>query len=98
MELLAGRRPQEPLLLVLPSAGVIVRQSSNLQAVPDVYVAAAVRFIQEQSHRPFKVDDILRAVPIARRALERRFRKWLKRSILEEIRRAHVERAKLFCC
>lgn len=88
-----GRRPSGPSL-VLPPAGVAIRQSSNLQAAPDSHVAAAVRFIADQAHRPFKVDDILRAVPIARRALERRFRKWLQRSILQEIRRAHVERAK----
>jgi LacI family transcriptional regulator len=80
--------------LKLPPAGVAIRQSSNLQAVPDPHVSAAVRFISEQSHRAFNIDDILRAVPIARRALERRFRKWLQRSILQEIRRAHVERAK----
>jgi LacI family transcriptional regulator len=88
-----GSPPAEKTL-VLPPAGVAIRQSSNLQAVPDPYVAAAVRFIADQAHRPFKVDDILRAVPIARRALERRFRKWLQRSILQEIRRVHVERAK----
>jgi len=80
--------------LVLPPVGVVIRQSSNLQAVPDPQVAAAVRFIHDQAHRAFKVDDILREVPIARRSLERRFRKWLQRSILQEIRRAHVERAK----
>ena len=88
-----GKAP-EVQTLILPPGGVAVRQSSNLQAVPDKYVAAAVRFIAEQSHRPLKVDDILREIPIARRALERRFRKWLQRSLLQEIRRAHVERAK----
>lgn len=92
-EWLQGSRPREKSL-VLPPAGVIVRQSSNLQAVSDPQVAAAVRFIHDQAHRPIKVDDILRTVPIARRALERRFRKWLQRSILHEIRRAHVEKAK----
>jgi len=92
-EMLQGRSRKKHTL-VLPSAGVIVRQSSHLQAVRDPYVAAAVRFIHEQSHRSFKVDDILQEVPIARRALERRFRKLLQRSILEEIRRSHVERAK----
>lgn len=87
-------RPPENHTLVLPPVGVVIRQSSNLQAVPDPHVAAAVRYIHDQAHRSFKVDDILRVVPIARRALERRFRKWLQRSILQEIRRAHIERAK----
>lgn len=92
-EWLQGRKPIEKTLVLAPG-DVMVRQSSNLQAVPDPYVAAAVRFIHEQSHQVFTVQDILKAVPIARRSLERRFRKWLQRSILQEIRRSHVERAK----
>jgi len=89
---LGGNRPSERAL-VLPPTGVIVRQSSNLQAVPDADVATAVRFIHDHAHEPLRVADVLRVVEMARRALERRFRKWLKRSILEEIRRAHVNRA-----
>jgi LacI family transcriptional regulator len=68
----------------------MVRQSSNLQAVPDAGVAAAVRFIHDHAHEPLRVSHVLRAVAMARRALERRFRKWLQRSLLEEIRRAHI--------
>jgi len=92
-EWLQGRPPKERVLVLLP-AGVAIRQSSNLQAVPDPHVAAAVRFIDDHAHHAFAVEDILKAVPIARRTLERRFRKWLQRSILQEIRRAHVERAR----
>jgi LacI family transcriptional regulator len=92
-EWLGGQRPAERAL-VLPPMGVIVRQSSNLQAVPDTDVATAVRFIHDHAHERLRVADVLRVVAMARRALERRFRKWLYRSILEEIRRAHVNRAK----
>lgn len=91
-EWLSGRRPANRAL-VLPPVGVMVRQSSSLQAVPDADVAAAVRFIHDHAHEPLQVNDVLRTVAMARRALERRFRKWLQRSILDEIRRAHVERA-----
>jgi LacI family transcriptional regulator len=92
-EWLGGQRPAQRAL-VLPPTGVMVRQSSNLQAVPDTDVAAAVRFIHDHAHEPLRVVDVLRSVEVARRALERRFRKWLQRSILEEIRRAHVNRAR----
>lgn len=92
-EWLNGKPPLEPTL-VLPPTGVMVRQSSNLLAVPDADLVAAVRFIHDHAHQPIAVADLLRAVPITRRTLERRFRKWLQRSLLEEIRRAHVERAK----
>lgn len=90
---LRGSR-QVKTAVVLPPAGVVVRQSSDLLAVSDPHVAAAVRFIHEHRHRNIRVKDVLRHVPIARRALERRFRKWLQRSISDEIRRVHLERSK----
>lgn len=80
--------------VVLPPAGLVVRQSSDLLAVPDPDVGEAVRFIHEHAHRPIRVPDVLRAVPVARRSLERRFRKWLDRSISEEICRVHLERSR----
>jgi LacI family transcriptional regulator len=80
--------------LILPPSGVVVRQSSSLNAVRDPHVAQAVQFIHDHAHEPLKVVDVLRVVPVARRALERRFRKWLQRSILDEISRMHIERAK----
>jgi LacI family transcriptional regulator len=86
--------PPKDSVVVLPPAGVVVRQSSDLLAIPDPEVGEAVRFIREHAHRPIRVPDVLRAVPIARRALERRFRKWLDRSISEEICRAHMERSR----
>lgn len=90
---LRGSRPGNSIV-VLPPAGVIVRESSDLLAVPDEQVSAALRFIREHADRPIQVRDVLRAVPVARRALERRFRKLLQRSISEEIRRVHLERSR----
>jgi LacI family transcriptional regulator, galactose operon repressor len=90
---LRGLRPPKKVV-VLPPVGVVVRQSSDLMAVPDPQVSAALRFIREQADRPLHVQDVLREVPMARRALERRFRKWLQRSISEEIRRIHLERSR----
>jgi LacI family transcriptional regulator len=88
-----GRLPGRTTV-VLPPTGVVVRQSSDLIAVPDPEVAAAVRFIQEHAHQEIHVKDVLRDVPIGRRSLERRFRKCLQRSISDEIRRVHLERSK----
>ena len=90
-ELLAGRKPASRFL---PPLGVITRQSSDLIAVEEPEVAAALRFITEHAHEPIRVGNILRAVPIARRTLETRFRARLGRSLLDEIQRVHLERAK----
>lgn len=91
--LIRGARPRtRPLLL--PPLGVIARRSTDILAVDDTEVASALRFIRQQGHRPLRVKELLRQVPASRRSLERRFRRVLGRSILEEIRRVHVERAR----
>ncbi len=80
--------------LFVPPAGVVERQSTEAMAISDPDVSNAIRFIRQNAHRPIGVTDVLDAVPTARRSLEKRFRNLLGRSPLEEIRRAHVERAK----
>ena len=84
--------PAQPILV--PPPGVVARQSSDVLAIDDDDVAAALRLIRDASHRPIRVADLLRKIPVSRRLLERKFRKVLSRGISEEIRRVHVERAK----
>jgi LacI family transcriptional regulator len=84
--------PREPLLL--PPIGVATRRSSEVLALDDADVVAAVRFIREHAHLPLRVADVLRQVPVGRRTLERRCRLALGRSLGDEIRRAHLERAR----
>jgi LacI family transcriptional regulator len=91
--LLQGRKtPKCPLLL--PPTGVATRQSSDILAIHDPDVSAAVRVIRDRAHERLRTRDVLDVVPVSRRALERRFRKALGRGIGEEIRRCHVERAR----
>lgn len=80
--------------LLLPPLGVIARRSTDVLAVDDDDVAAALRFIRQHAHRPIRVIDVLREVPASRRSLERRFRKVLGRSILDEVRRVHLDCAR----
>jgi LacI family transcriptional regulator, galactose operon repressor len=84
----AGERP-----LLLPPLGVIARRSTDILAVDDADIVAALRMIRERGHQPIRVPDLLREIPTSRRSLERRFRKVVGRSILGEIRRVHVKRA-----
>jgi LacI family transcriptional regulator len=91
--LMAGQKaPVKPLLL--PPSGVVSRRSSDMFAVDDPSVVAALRAIWAGSSRPLKVSSILQGIPTSRRTLERRFRETLGRTIHDEIRRAHVEQAK----
>jgi LacI family transcriptional regulator len=91
--LMAGDKPPQRELLV-PPAGVVPRRSSDLPAVLDPDVAAAVRYISLHVQDDLQVADVLREVPVSRRSLEQRFLKALGRTPAAEIRRAQVEVAK----
>jgi LacI family transcriptional regulator len=73
--------------------GVATRQSTDLIAIPDHQVAAAVRFIRENACQRITVDDVLRAVPMSRTLLERKFRKYMGIAPYEEILRIKLRRA-----
>ena len=90
-ERLAGRAVANRFL---PPLGVVTRRSSDLIAVEDPHVGAALRFIADHAHEPIRVRDVVSAVPVARRTLEARFRALLGRSLLDELQRARLERAK----
>lgn len=83
---------QTPLLV--PPTGVLTRQSTDLLAVHDTEVADAMRFITAHAGRRISVSDVLREVPLSRRQLERKFRAALGRSILDEILRCRLDRAR----
>jgi len=91
--LMAGQAaPGEPVLLA--PRGVVARHSTDVLAMEDRDVARAVRFIREHAWEGIGVDDVVDDVPLARRALERRFRRILGRSPHAEIRRVQIARAK----
>ena len=92
-QMMNGRpAPTEPVLLA--PIGVETRQSTNLLAVTDEDVNSAIRFIRENLHARINVEDILEVVPVNRRYLERKFKTFLGRSPLQEIRRVRIEKGK----
>ncbi len=95
--LMAGKHVS-PVPRLLPPESVISRASTDVLAMDDEAVVHALRFIRANAARPITVNDVLDAVPLGRRSLERRFRRALGRSLLDEIRQAHIERAKRLLC
>jgi len=85
-------KPDGPILF--PPEGITHRLSSDVFAVDDAKLRQALRYIDVHAADRISVDDIAKAIRINRRDLERRFRKHLDRTPLEEIQRAQVERAK----
>lgn len=57
----------------LPPAELVVRASSERQLKDDAGVSAAIGLIKARAHRPFGTDQLVEAVGIPRRTLERRF-------------------------
>ncbi|MGN6507360.1 MAG: substrate-binding domain-containing protein, partial [Tepidisphaeraceae bacterium] len=80
-------------LIELPPIGVVQRQSTSLLAIADPDLALAIRFIREHACDPCSVQDLLRAVPVGRRWLERNFVSQIGRTPHEEITRVRIEAA-----
>jgi LacI family transcriptional regulator len=86
-----GRQTQGRLL---PPEGVITRRSTDILAISEPRVAAAVRYIHDHAADAIRVSDVLEAVPMARRSLEQLFRRILHRTPLMEINRVHIHLAR----
>ncbi len=91
MEILAltlAAAPLEPAGQSSPSQG-----PTSSHAVEDRTVAEAIEIIWDHTNRSMTVDDVASRLPITRRSLERRFRRVLGHTILEEITRCRLVRA-----
>jgi LacI family transcriptional regulator len=73
---------------------VVERQSSDVVSVADPKVAAALKFIRQHACEGVNMSDVLRAVPMSRTLLERKFKALLGHSPHRQLVRAKVERAK----
>jgi LacI family transcriptional regulator len=80
--------------VLLPPLGVTTRQSTELVACEDPQIRQAMVFIRDHVQKGIDVRDVLKAVPMARRTLERRFKELFGRSPAEEIRRTKIERVR----
>jgi LacI family transcriptional regulator len=84
------RRATLPSPLLLPPLGVVARRSTDLLALDDALVAAAVGWIRENAHRRVGVAQVAAAVRSGRRTLERRFRRCVGRTLAEELGHARI--------
>ena len=90
--MMSGQQPPRNPVLIPPQR-VITRHSTDLVAIADPDVNAAVRFIRDRYLEPIDVPHILKVVAISRRILEQKFKLALGRSPAAEIRRVRLARA-----
>ena len=81
--------------LLIPPAGVITRQSTDVIAIADPTVRKAFEFIGENLAKPIGSPQIAESLGIRRSELDRLFRTHLLRSVGAEIRRQRLARVKL---
>ncbi len=88
---MAGHRLPVALHEIEPQ-GVASRQSTNLEAVTDAKIADVIRFMRQQAAGGANVGDVLRAIPMARTALERRFKAVLGTTPHAHLRKLRIAR------
>jgi LacI family transcriptional regulator len=94
LDRLMSGKPLEVLQTEIAPLGIATRLSTDVLAIDDPDVAAAVRYIREHACRGAIVEDILDHVPVSRSILERKFRKSLDCSPQALIRRTQLKRVK----
>lgn len=89
-ELMAGAEIAGRRIMVGPTH-VVTRQSTDILAIEDHEVAAAVQFIRQHAKRIIQVNDVASAVGMSRRSLYKKFQQTLGRSVHKEITRVRIE-------
>ena len=82
----------EPRLI--PPLGVQTRQSTDVLAIDDPDIVAALRLIRTNACDGINVQKILKQIPMSRRVFENRFQKLIGRSPHAEILRLRIERCR----
>ena len=92
-EMLAGRKPEVMDRRIEP-LGVVTRPSTDVLAIDDKILAAALSFIRLNACRGISVDGVARHAFASRSQLEKKFRRHLGHSPQAEIRRVQLDKIK----
>jgi LacI family transcriptional regulator len=91
--LMRGKRVRPGVRTIEP-LGIATRQSTDVLALADPQLAAAVRFIRANACLRITVADAARHAGLSRSSLERGFRTFLQSTPHDEILRTQLARAK----
>ncbi len=78
--------------IVIPTTGIMTRQSTDIFAIDNEQVRKALSFIRNNYNVPIQVRDVVNVTAQSRRALEKNFRKLLGKSIFEQIRKTKIQK------
>jgi len=89
-QLMSGSKNDPLHLNFVKPMGVATRRSTDVLAIEDRHMAAALREIREHACDGLDIPSLLKVVPVSRSVLERRFTQILGRSPNEEILRVRL--------
>lgn len=90
-KMMNSRKKMKGRQIIATSSHIVQRQSSDILAVDDHGVALAIQYIKDNAKNKILVKDLVDATGISRRALEKRFRKTIHRTIYSEIQQVRIE-------
>lgn len=93
-DLMTGAGNGKGRLVQVEPTRVVRRRSSDVSVADDALVAAALHFIRDHAKQVMSVDQIAEELRVSRRTIERRFLHSIGCTILSEIIRCHLRRAK----
>lgn len=91
--IIKGKKPPGAPILV-PSGPVVVRQSSEVLAVPDPHLSMALQYIAAHYREQIRVEDVFENAGTTRRRLYKLFEQHLGRPIHSEILRRRLDHAR----
>ena len=89
-----GKTPLTHKKIIVSPLHVVERRSTESVAIDDSEMASALQFIHTQSPTELTIERVVESTCVSRRILEIRFRKFLGNTILQEIQKVRIERAK----
>lgn len=73
LDLMIRHKIEQPYDILVKPTHIITRQSTDIASAKDAYIAKALKFIHQNIDNRINVSDVLKQVPLSRRALEKRF-------------------------
>ena len=86
-----NKRPLKHTKILAQGTEVVSRTSTNIFAINDTDLQQAVTYIRSHYLEQLDVDQVVNQTALSRRVLENRFRKYLNRSIYQEIQRVQIQ-------
>jgi len=90
-EMITGKIGVQYDIYVMPTQ-IVERQSTDIASTSDRYIAKALKFIHQNIEKRITVKDVLRQVPLSRRALEMRFQETTGTGVYKYIYNLQIEK------